>query len=501
MTNQYKLKKSYQLVLLSILATSFNAEAKPWLDTGDMKLRHELQLLSDSGLLNVPLTTWPLASKDIHDGLKKSASNASSHPELLSALSSINKRLEEEDFGSGFKVKAEGRTKKLLVRDFSGEGREKGLISYDAEWGNPVVDLRLKATIADKSNHPSDKALRFDESYISSTFDKWKITAGTQSRWWGPSWDGSLILSNNARPIPSLSIENVSSEAYGNKYLKWLGPNKLHFFIGQLESDRHVSKAKLIGTRVTFKPIDNLEVGLHRTIQWGGEGQDESFSGLLKTLISARLNKTLGQRGVGTVRGNQIAGVDARFNLPVKGNTKYSLYGQYIGEDRVEGSLLLGDETYLLGGSVSGVSSKLGGSWRVYLEATDTSAAWIKGRARNNIIYNHSQYRDGFRHLGVSMAHGIDSDSQIVSAGAMLSQKNGDFWRGWIKHAKLNIDGVGQNPIAPKGKKWSVVGVSLDRSLTKQSKLSLGLQLISEKEIGGSRDNNLGVSIGYSQSF
>lgn len=500
MTNQYKLKKPYQLVLLSILATSFNAEAKPWLDTGDMKLRHELQLLSDSGQLNVPLTTWPLASKDIHDGLKKSASsasNASSHPELLSALSSINKRLEEEDFGSGFKVKAEGRTKKLLVRDFSGEGREKGLISYDAEWGNPVVDLRLKVTIADKSNHPSDEALRFDESYISSTFDKWKITAGTQSRWWGPSWDGSLILSNNARPIPSLSIENVSSEAYDNKYLKWLGPNKFHFFIGQLESGRHIPKAKLIGARVTFKPHESFEVGLHRTIQWGGEGQDNNLSDLFKTIVGINENSK-----DDLLAGNSIAGGDLKWNLPIgNGDKHYSLYGQYIGEDRAVGSLLLGDETYLLGGSVSGVSSKLGGSWRVYLEATDTSAAWIKGRARNNIIYNHSQYRDGFRHLGVSMAHGIDSDSQIVSAGAMLSQKNGDFWRGWIKHAKLNIDGVGQNPIAPKGKKWSAVGVSLDRNLTKQSKLSLGLQLISEKEIGGSRDNNLGVSIGYSQSF
>jgi len=498
--NQYNLKKSYRLVLLSILATSVNAEAKPWLDTGDMKLRHELQMLSDSGLLNVPLTTWPLASKDIHDGLKKSASKAPSHPELSSVLSSVNKRLVEEYFGSGFKVKAEGRTKKLLVRDFSGEGREKGLVSYDAEWGNPVVDLRLKATIADKSSHPSDKAFRFDESYISSTFNKWKITAGTQSRWWGPSWDGSLILSNNARPIPSLSIENVSSEAYDNEYLKWLGPNKVHFFIGQLESDRHVPEAKLIGTRVTFKPHKSLEVGLHRTIQWGGDGQDESFSDFVDTLASVRVDKQDG--ALGTVKGNQIAGLDFRWKLPIDNSDKnYSLYGQYIGEDRVDGSLLLGDETYLLGGSVSGVSSKLGGSWRVYLEATDTSAAWFKGRARNNIIYNHSQYQDGFRHLGVSMAHGIDSDSQIISAGAMLSQKNGDFWRGWIKHAKLNIDGVGKNPIALNGKKWSAIGVSLDRKLTKQSELNLGIQLISEKETGKARSNDLGLSVGYSYSF
>ena len=103
----------------------------------------------------------------------------------------------------------------------------------------------------------------------------------------------------------------------------------------------------------------------------------------------------------------------------------------------------------------------------------------------HNIIYNHGAYSDGYRHLGVSMGHGIDSDSQIISAGAMLSRNNGDFWRGWIKHAKLNIDGAGKNTIAgANGKKWSAIGVSLDKKLNKRSKLNLGLQFTSDQEIG-----------------
>ncbi len=43
----------------------------------------------------------------------------------------------------------------------------------------------------------------------------------------------------------------------------------------------------------------------------------------------------------------------------------------------------------MLGGSVAGFSNKLKGSWRAYLEATDTSAGSFKGRDRNNIVYNH----------------------------------------------------------------------------------------------------------------
>lgn len=495
------LSKIYIVGVLATFIVSLNvsANANPWLDTGDMRLRHELQILSDSGVLDAPLTTWPLVSKDIYERLKQPANGMPMDSGVLEVLNNINQRLVDEDYGSSFKITGAARTKELLIRDFSGEGREKGLVSYDGQWGSPVVDLRLKATLADKSNHPDDDTFRLDESYISSALGNWRFTVGKQSRWWGPGWDGSLILSNNARPIPSLSVENVSSEAFDNKYLKWMGPNKLHFFIGQLESDRGVPDAKLIGTRLTLRPLKSLEIGLHRTIQWGGDGQDESFSSLIKTIASVRVDEQDGS--LGSVRGNQIAGLDFRWKLPVSSKEKYSLYGQYIGEDRVDGSLLLGDETFLLGGSISGLSKKLGGSWRAYLEATDTSAASFKGRDRNNIIYNHGAYTDGYRYQDLSMGHGIDSDSRIISAGAMLSRKNGDFWRGWVKQVKLNEDGIGQNPLAPNGKKWSAIGVSLDRKFDKQTRLNLGAQFISEKENGKSRENELAVSLGFSRSF
>ena len=492
MSNNYS---NTALIILTILISTIfsEANAKSWLDTGNMKLRHELQLLSDTNHLNVPLTTWPLSSEDIQSQLDQSASQKS--PELKSTLSSVNDQLSEIHF----KVSGNFHSKELLIRDFSGSGREKGVISYDKEWSYSKVDVRLKASLADKSNHLSDKSFRLDESYVAASLGNWKLTAGQQSRWWGPGWDGSLILSNNARPIPSISIENINSKASENEYLRWFGPYKLHMFIGQLESNRAVPNTKLVGTRLTFKPLKTLEVGLHRSIQWGGTGQDNSFSGFLKTLASTRKDSDDNQ--LTSVRGNQIAGVDFRWNLPLSYQNKYSIYGQYIGEDRVDGSLLLGDETFLLGGSSSGYSKKLQGSWRTYIETADTSAASFKGRARNNIIYNHSTYKDGYRYQGLSMGHSIDSDSTIVSAGAMLAKNNGDFWRAWVKHAELNKDGKGKNTIAPKGKKWTAVGISLDRKYSKKIKLNLGTQFISEKNTGKNRKNNIKISTGFSYSF
>ncbi len=490
------------LFILPLLLISYGAFAKPWLDPGDVRLRHELQLLSDSGMLDAPITTWPLASKDIEANLKKPKEGEVIRPELQYALDSVRRRLVEEDYRKGYKLEAKARTKELLIRDFSGEGRDKGSISYDGEWGSPRFDLRLKASIADKSSHPNDKTFRLDESYIASDIGNWKFSVGQQSRYWGPGWDGSLILSNNARPFPSISVENVLSKGEPDDFflLRWFGHSKLHAFVGQLESDRGIPNAKIIGTRASIRPHKSFEVGIHRTIQWGGEGQDESASDFFKALFSVRVDNQNG--ALGTVTGNSIAGLDARWNLPFGGKDKhYSLYTQYIGEDRVDGSILLGDEIFMVGGSVAGYSNKLNGSWRAYIEATDTSAANFKGRARNNIVYNHGSYTDGYRFQDVSLGHGIDSDSKIVSAGFLLNQSNGKFWRGWVKHAKLNEDGVGNNPIAQDGRKWTALGVSLDKKLNEDTRVNLGVQLISDQITGSKKDNDVAVSLGFSKLF
>jgi len=499
MLKKSKITASSLLLTLPILIISNQALAKPWLDAGDMKLRHELQLLSDARLLDSPLTTWPLTTKDIHENLREPIIDSPMLPALKEAYANVKQRLKEEDYNSNFKITGNARSKELLIRDFSGEGREKYSLSYDGEWGTSFIDLRLKATVADNTDHPDDKAFRLDESYIAGDLGNWKVTVGKQSRYWGPGWDGSLILSNNARPIPSISVENVLSRPEADDFflLRWLGTSKLHAFVGQLESDRGIPDAKLIGTRFTFRPYKPLEIGLHRTIQWGGDGQDESFSDFGEAFFGLNDNSQ-----DDLLAGNSIAGLDFRWKLPVGGQSKhYSVYGQYIGEDRAAGSVFLGDEIFMLGGSVAGFSEKLKGSWRAYIEATDTSAGSFKGRSRNNIVYNHNTYTDGYRYLDVSMGHGIDSDSKMVSTGLILSQANGNFWRSWIKHAKLNEDGIGNNPIAQNGRKWTDVGLSLNRNLNIDTNVNMAVQYVIDDRYDDKKESDLVLSIGFTKSF
>jgi hypothetical protein len=48
---------------------------------------------------------------------------------------------------------------------------------------------------------------RADGSYLGVNFGNFMLSAGLMERWWGPGWDGGLILSTNARPIPSVTLE------------------------------------------------------------------------------------------------------------------------------------------------------------------------------------------------------------------------------------------------------------------------------------------------------
>ena len=272
-------------------------------------------------------------------------------------------------------------------------------------------------------------------------------------------------------------------------------------FVGLLEKDREVSQPKMFGFRYNFKPkiFKDFEVGLSRTLIWGGKGSNESLSGLTQSLFGINKN-VFGDR----LLGDNLAQIDMRWKLPLKNSKEsYALYGQYLAED-TGNTIFGGNETLQLGASVSGYSKILKGSWRSYAEWVDTSSGIFSGADRNNTTYNHDFYLDGYRHLGTSMGYGIDSDSTMISLGGVLSKDNGDFWRAWVKITELDLlrshDGI--NPIAdPDGKKWSAVGVNLDSQFNKQIRYNLGTQLISEKPLKNKRKTSLGVSAGLEYQF
>ena len=79
---------------------------------------------------------------------------------------------------------------------------DKSNIFFEHNGHSNNISYSLRATFIDNKE-------RFDESYIRYYTNSNKIiTIGRVSKWWGPSEEVSLILSNQARPISGLTFEN-----------------------------------------------------------------------------------------------------------------------------------------------------------------------------------------------------------------------------------------------------------------------------------------------------
>ena len=85
----------FVLMLLSNQANELHAS--PWAIPADLVLRHDIQILVDSGVINIPITTWPLAWGDIAYNLSKTEKEMTTF-ELVS-FQRIKEALLEEEIG------------------------------------------------------------------------------------------------------------------------------------------------------------------------------------------------------------------------------------------------------------------------------------------------------------------------------------------------------------------------------------------------------------------
>jgi hypothetical protein len=79
------------LVLLALTCVVLSAHADPLARPGDMRLRHDIRLLVDERIINVPMTTWPIPWGDIADQLSRASATPSS-PEIAAAVMRLRDR-------------------------------------------------------------------------------------------------------------------------------------------------------------------------------------------------------------------------------------------------------------------------------------------------------------------------------------------------------------------------------------------------------------------------
>lgn len=413
-------------VMLSVAAF-----AEPWIGPGDVRLRHDIQILSDSGLLTGTSLSWPIGWAHVARELVR-IDAAGLTPGQQAAVERLLSRAQRDTRTNnvGFDIGVSGASDPTQLRTFEATPREEGEATLSADWLGERFAWKLSATVAADSD--DEQTFRPDGSYVAISLGNWMLSAGYVDRWWGPGWEGSLILSNNARPLPAIAIDRNEPTPFGMPVLRWLGPWRLSTFMGQYESDRDYENPLMWGFRAEFRPHPTLQIGVSRSAQWCGEGRPCDLDTFWDLLVGNDNDQDLSEQP-----GNQLGGFDMRWSWPGS-RVPLALYAQGIGED--EAGFMPSKYLGLFGAETWG--GLAGGSWRAHVEYSDTACDFLAAPPEFGCAYTNVIYTSGYRYRGRVQGHSMDADGESIGVGLLFIERAGHRWDLLARNVKVNRAGV-----------------------------------------------------------
>ncbi|MFT6991959.1 MAG: hypothetical protein ACJASL_003956 [Paraglaciecola sp.] len=416
--------------LLVCLAWSIKGWCSPWIGTLEPQLHQDLQVLVEWGVLDASVSSYPVPWKGVASQLEKlQVHTLHSIPAISAQRLKHYLQAHKKQTGQSV-ISLYGATDNSRFTAFNGVQDKKVKLNmtkefYAGRWAGQI-----------SANHERGGKSHFDQSFIAYQFGDWNLRVGSLNQWWGPAQSSSLIMSNNARPVPSISFSRSQATRSENKWLQYLGPWFFTAQIGQLESQRVIPDTKLWMTRFNFTPISGLELGFSWSAMWGGEGQANSVGDWFKVVTfqtECANGEATCDAALDTKLGNHIAGFDFKYSVMLF-EQPFSLYGQRIGEDAVD-YYRVTDNANLLG-----VSTYLWGS-KVYIEASDTNVACgNSGSDAKNCYYEHSTYQSGYRRYDRAIGSTFETDAKMLSVGINKQFSDGDLFELVINRLTLNED-------------------------------------------------------------
>jgi hypothetical protein len=407
-----------------------------FLPAGDRRLRDDLTLLVDEGVINLPLNEWPLARKDVEEALRPIDGSDMHDKALQHALARVRAAVTLPEDASNWRIR-ELRVvggEPALLRHEGTLGRENGELTTRGGATTDRYNISLSATAA---LDPGDgKDIRFDGSDISIQWGNWIFSANQMDRWWGPGRDGSLILSTNARPMPAVSLDRVRSLPVDLPLLRLLGPWRFSGFLGVMENERSdVDRPLFMGMRLVFKPAPIFEFGMSRTAQFCGKGRRCDLATFGRVLIGKDNPGWRGLDNPDKEPGNQMAGFDVRIVSPFN-SLPIAIYGQEIGEDNSSTGI---PERYLaLFGAESWFMLRTGSVLRAHLEYANTKVKWYNSDVEFDVAYTQGIFTEGYRYWGRNIGHTTDGDSESVSVMLSLTTGKGARWGALARSGRLD---------------------------------------------------------------
>jgi hypothetical protein len=428
-------------ILFLVVGTSLSLRAEPFITTDKLWLRADIETLANLGVIKTPITTWPLTwgpiLKDLSNA-KLTEVPEEYHGAYFRVLRTGRKETGKDNSLTELRLSFNQETQ--LLRRFGDKFREKREFSTRVSGMSSHFAWNIEVTALPEVPK-GNRRDRYDGSYLAGIAGNWIVYLGEVEKWWGPGFENSLILSNNAKPIPAINLKRNYAEPFEHPLFNWLGPWTLSAFAGQLDDPRTVDQAKLLGMSVAFNPIDTLEIGLRRTAQWGGEGRPETLGSLADMFLGL---DNCDEGGLScddpsTEPGNQLAAIDISWRNNFLIPTKF--YLQMVGED--EAGYFPSKKSFLFG--VTSNLSLFGESVLINLETLETTVDGdgnVPGVPFDgyNTLYEHSIYTSGYRYYGRSLGATIDNDSKITAVSAVYQTLDYGNFSLAFRSVELNFD-------------------------------------------------------------
>ncbi len=448
------MKNFARIAAALVVAACAQLNAEPWIDTSDIFLRANLQLLADKGVITTPVTTFPLMWHDIAKDLNQSY------------LSDLDQAGQQALLYVRHQLRLAKHGQKTLSINLA--NKDKRFTSFgedfrarnNAQVSTSYIGDNIAAKISTTYNQSvDDDNVRFDGSYGAFFLGNWVFSAGMQDRWWGPAWDTSLSITNNARPMPALALSRKSAVPVTIPWTEIDIPWTVTTFMGKMDDKRVIKNALLWGFRLNFKPAKNWEVGVTRLAQWGGKNRPGNFStfvDVLKGLDNCGGNgPSVEECAAGKEPGNQLAGYDIRWSTSLF-NHPIAISATMIAEDgdRKGGLSVFGEERYQA--TIETRISAFNYNWKLYLEGTDTYALCKDGHNGDgtstigDCYYEHHIYQTGMRYHQRTVGSLYDNDASTLVLGAIsqsASNTQFEFKARWLRLNKDNHDKAPDNPL------------------------------------------------------
>ena len=395
--------------LLSLLLFAVPAAAAPWVDTTDNYLRQSLQTLSHAGVITGPVNTYPLMWKNIVADL--AAAQEQPTEELRFALAHVRSALNanQHSYIAGIKLKASSDPS--LYQSFGETYFDKASASVFKEYLGDNWAAKTQVNYRKLEDGSNEQELTYDGSYMAVIAGNWVLALDQQPLWWGPGQQTSLLLTNNARPIPSLRLSRHSWQKSDTLLFSWLGPWSFTTFIGQGEHSSMPRQIKHFGARFSARPLPQLELGLSRVSQWGGDTLDNGLDAFGDMLLLNDDNNA-----------DNLAAVDMTFHTNLF-NRPFSFYTELADDN---GGRKLGKPMQLYG-----VRTFFGSETAVHtlnLEWSDTYIRCEEQMMAGDCAYEGDIYPQGYRRYGRVIGSGYGADARVLSAGYRYQTFDGYSW-------------------------------------------------------------------------